>query len=109
MNFKPTPFIGFFIQQGRLYSTYAELKEIFGRPYFGPGREANPAIDRSLNRVSCQWRIKFEDNTIAIIHDDRQKDTNLGFYQWFISGDSGRAAILVKETVESHRKNKVNT
>jgi hypothetical protein len=109
MNFKPTPFIGFFTNQGKIYSTYKELTDIFGKPYFGPGREANPPIDRSLSRVSCQWRVKFEDGTVAIIHDDRQKETNMGFYQWFISGDTGRAFILVKEVVETHRKNKVNT
>jgi hypothetical protein len=37
MNFKTTPFIGFFTQQGRLYSTYSELKEIFGAPYTQSG------------------------------------------------------------------------
>lgn len=109
MKFEHTPFFGFFRDQGRLYSTYRELEEIFGKPYFGPGKEANPPTDRALSRVSCQWRVRFEDGTIAIISDDRQKYTDMGFYNWFIRGDSARAAILVTEVVKNHRKHKINT
>lgn len=109
MKFTNTPFFGYFIDQGKIYSTYHELKEIFGKPYYGPGKEADPPLDRALGRSSCQWRLKFEDGTIAIISDDRQKETNLGYYNWFIRGDSARAAVLVNEVVQNHRKNKINS
>lgn len=104
MKFIKTPFIVEFTEQGQLHISYRELEKIFGRPYFGPGEESNPPIDRALARVTCQWRVRYEDGTVALIYDDRQKTTNYAPYYWRVGGFTGRSLELVQETIKEYRE-----
>lgn len=108
MKFTKTPFVTRFTEQGQIYTTYRDLEKMFGWPYFGPGEESNPAIDRSLDRVTCQWRIRYEDGTVAVIYDDRQKTTNYAPYYWRVGGFTGRSFELVQQTIKEYREQQTN-
>jgi hypothetical protein len=95
-----------FLEQGRFYTTYRELFEIFGKPTYGPGEEETAPHDVRMARATCMWFVKFDDATYAVIYDNRQKETNYGWYNWFIGGMSGTAFKLTKEIIEKHRENK---
>lgn len=104
MKFTKTQFSPSFLKRGEVYITYKELEEIFGKPFYGPGKESIQIHDISLSRCSCQWRIKFEDGTYALIYDNRQSVTPLGAYNWWIGGLSGNSVKRVLEVINEHRE-----
>jgi hypothetical protein len=108
MKFTKTPFTTRFTEQGQIYTTYRTLEKIFCRPYFGPGGEAEPNIDGLLARVTCQWRLRYEDGTVAVVYDDRQKTTNYAPYYWRVGGFTGRSLELVQNTIKEHAEQQTN-
>ena len=108
MKFTKTPFVTKFTEQGQIYATYRDLEKMFGFPYFGPGKESNPPIDSTLDKVTCQWRIRYEDGTVAVIYDDRQKTTNYAPYYWRVGGFTGRSLELVQHTIKEYKERQTN-
>lgn len=104
MKFEPFKFSHPYVEQGKIYTTYRELEKIFGKPQYGPGKEELHPYDTRVFRATCVWRMMFEDGTWACIYDDRQKETNYGWYNWFVGGVTGTAYLRVKEAIEQHRK-----
>jgi len=108
MKFKKTFFVPSFTDQGKIYTRYHELENIFGKPFYGPGLEQkNAPSDPSFYRATCQWRIQFEDGTVALIYDNRQSQTPMGMYQWFVGGLTARSYELVNQTLQEYQKNKL--
>jgi hypothetical protein len=82
--------------RGEIATTYGELVEIFGPPHSGPNAD--------LDKVTCEWRLKFEDGTVATIYDWKTGYTPRGVYDWHIGGyPDTRVVELVEETIELHR------
>lgn len=82
--------------QGEFAITYAELCEIFGPPDIGPN-------DRDMDKVTCEWKLKFEDGTIASIYDYKVGYTPTCEYEWHIGGHSADAYNRVADTIVFHR------
>jgi hypothetical protein len=82
--------------KGEVLITYAELTEIFGRPDHGPN-------SADLDKVTCEWALKFEDGTIATIYDWKTWRTPLGEYEWHIGGHDMAAVDRVTDTIAMHR------
>jgi hypothetical protein len=69
--------INFTSLQGYIQATRAELISIFGAP-------KTTGHDSS---VTCEWRIEFEDGTIATIYDWRRETPDLHEqYSWHVGG-----------------------
>jgi hypothetical protein len=81
--------------KGEIHSTLGELVDIFGPPDSG--------IDADLDKVTCEWRLRFEDGTVATIYDWKTNRTPRGEYGWHIGGYDERALELVEATVTLHR------
>jgi hypothetical protein len=104
MKFTKTYFAPTFLKQSEVYITYEELEEIFGKPFHGPGKDDTAPSDLSLTKTTCQWRIKFEDGTVALIYDNRQQYTPRGMYNWWIGGMTGSSVQRVLEVIKQHRE-----
>lgn len=72
---------------GNLRATYADLVEVFGQP-----------DERSGDKITCSWHLKFEDGTVATIYDWKEDETPLGDYDWHIGGRTPRAFDRVYDT-----------
>lgn len=81
--------------KGDFAITYAELVEIFGQPDCGPNAD--------MDKVTCEWCLKFEDGTIASIYDYKTGRTPFDEYNWHIGGHSTAAYDRVVETITLHR------
>jgi hypothetical protein len=81
--------------KGEFLITYAELVEIFGRPKYGPNAD--------LDKVTCEWVLKFEDGTVATIYDWKTWRTPMGEYEWHIGGHEMTAVDRVTDTITMHR------
>ncbi len=77
--------------KGEVRTTFAELVKTFGAPDDGP--------DADLDKVTCCWRLKFEDGTIASIYDWKTDYTPMGSYLWHIGGHSPAAVDRVLEAL----------
>ncbi len=77
--------------KGSVVTTYAELVKVFGEPDDGPN-------DLDADKVTCCWRLQFEDGTIASIYDWKTNSTPYGKYEWHIGGKSTAAVDRVLET-----------
>lgn len=77
--------------QGYVFTTYAQLEAILGKPTDGP--------DVNLDdKVTCQWILEFEDGTVATIYDWKTySGTPRRGYEWHVGGKSARAVRLVEE------------
>lgn len=64
--------------KGYIKTTYAKLFDVFGEPYRGP--------DDAGDKVTCEWRIQFDDGTIATIYDWKLDSTPFEEYRWHIGG-----------------------
>jgi hypothetical protein len=82
--------------KGEFPITYAELVEIFGPPDSGPN-------DRDMDKVTCEWRLQFEDGTVASIYDYKVGYTPMGEYEWHIGGHDALAYTHVVDTIMLHR------
>lgn len=76
--------------QGTITTTYDTLEKTFGEPYGGDGE-----------KVTCEWRIEFDDGTVATIYDWKQDRTPYGEYEWHIGGFDESAVAAVHEAVEN--------
>lgn len=81
--------------KGEFPITYAELVEIFGRPDYGPNAD--------LDKVTCEWNLKFEDGVIATIYDYKTGRTPMGEYEWHIGGHDDEAYNHVVDEIILHR------
>ena len=75
--------------QGVIRTTYDTLEKTFGEPRGGDGE-----------KVTCEWRIEFDDGTVATIYDWKQQRTPYGEYEWHIGGHDESAVAAVYEAVE---------
>ena len=82
--------------KGEFPITFAELCEIFGRPDVGPN-------DRDMDKVTCEWKLKFDDGTVASIYDYKVGYTPMGEYEWHIGGHSAEAYTHVVDCIIQHR------
>ena len=81
--------------KGYIATTYAELAEIFGAPDYGPNAD--------LDKVTCEWCLKFEDGTVATIYDWKTQSTPMNEHCWHIGGHSEAAVDRVTDMVAMHR------
>jgi len=82
--------------KGEFPITFAELCEIFGPPDIGPN-------DRDMDKVTCEWKLQFEDGTVASIYDYKVGYTPMGEYEWHIGGHDAQAYTHVVDTIQLHR------
>ena len=82
--------------KGEFPITFTELVEIFGRPDVGPN-------DRDMDKVTCEWKLQFEDGTVASIYDYKVGYTPMGEYEWHIGGHDALAYTHVVDTIIMHR------
>lgn len=76
--------------QGYINAYYSQLVDVFGEPNFGPN-------DNSMDKVTCQWILTFENGTVATIYDWKEMDTPFSEYRWHIGGRSLDAISKVLE------------
>jgi hypothetical protein len=82
--------------KGEFPITFAELCEIFGRPDVGPN-------DRDMDKVTCEWKLKFDDGTVASIYDYRVGYTPMGEYEWHIGGHDNIVVHRIVEMIHANR------
>jgi len=79
--------------KGEIVTTYNELINVFGYPTYGP--------DMTNNTSTCEWIIKFEDDSKGYIYDWKEEKTIYGKYNWHIGGTSSdivdRIILLMKD------------
>ena len=80
--------------KGSLTTPYGQLIQVFGEPDHGPN-------DLDLDKITCEWMLKFEDGTIATIYDWKTGRTPMGQYEWHIGGHSSDAVDRILETYYS--------
>jgi hypothetical protein len=78
--------------KGSIETTFTDLCRVFGPPDEGPN-----AVDQ--DKVSCVWRLKFEDGTIASIYDWKTRATPFGLYDWHIGGHDIKAVDRIREAM----------
>jgi len=81
--------------RGYVGTTFKELCEVFGPPDYGPQAD--------MDKTTCEWRLKFEDGTVASIYDYKTNRTPMMGYEWHIGGYDDRAVELVQECINMHR------
>jgi hypothetical protein len=81
--------------KGEFPITYAELVEIFGAPDYGPNLD--------MDKTTCEWRLQFEDGTIASIYDYKMGFTPMAEYEWHIGGHTAEAVTRVHDCIIQHR------
>lgn len=83
--------------KGYVIATYDELFDAFGEPDEGPN-------DLEADKVTCCWRLQFEDGTVASIYDWKEDATPYHRYDWHIGGKSSEAVDLVHQTLDKSRQ-----
>jgi len=81
--------------KGEVNITFSELCEVFGKPDHGPNAD--------MDKVTCEWALKFADGTIATIYDWKTGHTPFGPYEWHIGGHDYTAVERVLFEIEMHR------
>ena len=81
--------------RGYVDTNYYELCEIFGLPDSGPNAD--------LDKTTCEWRLKFEDGTVASIYDYKTNRTPMMGYAWHVGGYDDGALELVQGQINMHR------
>ena len=87
--------------QGNVGATYQELVEVFGEPI----RYDSDGTTHMNNKTDAEWRINFEDGTVATIYNYKNGLNYLGaegkrvteMSMWNGGGHSERAVFLVNE------------
>ena len=87
--------------QGNVGATYQELVEVFGEPI----RYDSDGTTHMNNKTDAEWRISFEDGTVATIYNYKNGLNYLGaegkrvseISMWNVGGHSERAVFLVNE------------
>lgn len=89
--------------QGRIAATYDELTDLFGRPQLLDG-----------DKVDAEWRIKYEDGTVATIYNWKNGPNHLGsegtpveqINEWHVGGTTKSAYDKVQITLDLRRETK---
>jgi hypothetical protein len=89
--------------QGNVGATYQELVEVFGEPI----RHESDGTTHMSNKVDAEWRISFEDGTVATIYNYKNGLNYLGaegkrvseISMWNVCGYDERAVTLVNDEV----------
>lgn len=81
--------------KGYVIATYDELVGAFGKPDDGP--------DADCDKVTCCWRLQFEDGTIATIYDWKERNTPFYRYDWHIGGHNSNAINSIHEVLDEYR------
>jgi hypothetical protein len=76
---------------GNVYTTYEELCEYFGDP---------TEEDTGMDKVNCQWILKFQDGTIATIYDWDLSSTPKRLYHWHVGGFNSKAVEYVYSIIK---------
>ena len=71
---------------------YSDLVNTFGEPTFGPGDD--------LDKVTCEWNLRFDDGTVATIYDWKMPETPMGLYKWHIGGRDYKAVNKVRGVLQ---------
>ena len=87
--------------KGYIVTNYQELCEVFGPPDDGPN-------DLDADKVTCCWRLKFADGTVASIYDWKTGSTPFGEYDWHIGGHNIKAVNRVKTAMRSVRVDSIS-
>lgn len=74
--------------QGTILTTYDMLEKAFGEPHGGDGE-----------KVTCEWRIEFDDGTVATVYDWMQPRTPYNEYEWHIGGYDESAVAAVHQVI----------
>jgi hypothetical protein len=82
--------------RGYIIATFDELVDAFGQPDEGP--------DDSADKITCCWRLEFEDGTVATIYDWKEESTPYHRYDWHIGGKNSDAVEFVQQTLATSRK-----
>ena len=69
---------------GRINSNYEELVTAFGLPH-------HVQYNRTGDKSTCEWVLRFEDGTIATIYDYKTNTTPTDQYDWHVGGHSLKA------------------
>lgn len=81
--------------QDYVFATYDELVGAFGEPNYGPNIQTGSS--------TCEWCLKFEDETVATIYDWKQRRTPYDRYEWHVGGRSRKALDHVIEVLNLYR------
>ena len=89
--------------QGNVGATYQELVEVFGEPI----RYDSDGTTHMNNKTDAEWRISFEDGTVATIYNYKNGLNYLGaegkrvseISMWNVGGHNERAVTLVNDEV----------
>ena len=73
--------------KGHIVTTYAELVEKFGEP------------NKGSDKTTVEWRLDFEDGTVATIYDWKYEVTPMHKTEWNIGGKNSDAVFRVYETM----------
>jgi len=73
--------------KGHIVTTYAELVEKFGEP------------NKGSDKTTVEWRLDFEDGTVATIYDWKYGETPMHKTEWNIGGKNSDAVFRVYETM----------
>ena len=100
MEFVRNPNIDMTCLQGYIKTTYEKLVESFGDPDYIMSDFLDDEC--AVGKVTCEWRLKFADGTVASIYDNidyKEKSTPLEEYNWHIGGFNKYAVKRVEETL----------
>jgi hypothetical protein len=78
--------------QGYIYTTYSKLLRAFGQPDVGPNYQSD-------DKISCVWRLGFEDSIVLTIYDEGLGFTPNGEFDWKIGGHDSSAIRRVQDIV----------
>lgn len=70
---------------GKVTTTYAALVHVFGQPDKANG-----------DKTTAEWRLRFDDGTVASIYDWKEPSTPMDVYDWHVGGKSVKALLRVE-------------
>ena len=70
---------------GKVTTTYAALVHAFGIPDNFNG-----------DKTTAEWRLRFDDGTVASIYDWKEPSTPMGLHRWHVGGKSVKALLRVE-------------
>ena len=79
--------------QGFVNTTFAKLVKVFGAPTYGPDDASGDG------KVTCEWCLKYDNDTIVTIYDYKEKATPMVEYSWHIGGTSIDAVNRVLDSL----------
>lgn len=97
MKFTKTKPINGTSLKGYIVTTYDDLVRVFGPPSFGPNSD--------LDKVTCEWNLKFRDGTIATIYDWKELYTPMFEHRWHVGGLNHAAVDRVHEAMSKETEN----